>query len=189
MKRVALVSCAVIGLSGMLACGVDDQVTQPEAGGSAAAGSGGGAAGGSNAQCNTLANDAPHVVPVHQPTAPPAALGGTISDGRYFQTGYTLFDGPNGQSTNLGDFWSSAVMLVANGTMQSIEGYRMEGLEHLPGTARTYTFVASGPTLSVTETCPKPQPAAMISFTATPAEFRYYVPAPGTVTELIFTKQ
>jgi hypothetical protein len=140
-------------------------------------------------QCNTLANDAPHVVPQVQPTAPPAPLGGTITDGRYVLTKYTLFIGPDGQAMLPEDFWAADVFVVAGTTIQSIEGNRMEGVDHLPGIARTYSIVATGTTLSVAQTCPTPTDATSIEFTANASEFRWYVPAAGATTEMTHTKQ
>ena len=140
-------------------------------------------------ECNTLVNDAPHVVPRDQPTAPPAPLGGMVTDGKYELTTYNLFIGPDGQEILLGDFWAANVFMVSGTTIQSIEGYRMEGLDHLPGTARTYSFTTSGTTLSIAETCPMPTDAASIEFTATASELRWYEPSPGAMAELTYTKQ
>jgi hypothetical protein len=182
MNRIEVVLCAGVVVSGSSGCIADDSAVlyQPPDGG---------ARDGRAGVCNTLVNDAPHVVPQNQPTAPPAPLGGTITDGRYALTTYNLFIGPDGQAINLGDFWVADVVVVAGTTIQSIEGYRMEGLDHLPGTARTYSFAASGATLSVTETCPMPAEARSIDFTATASEYRWYVPAPGAIAELTYTKQ
>ena len=188
MNRLGVVLCAGTGVvvSGLWGCS-DPAPTpfRPLDGGP----SDGGASDGPPGACNTLANDAPHVVPQSQPTAPPAPLGGTISDGRYALTKYNLFVGSDGQAILLGDFWAATVFVVSGTTIQSIEGYRMEGLEHLPGTARSYSFTASGTTLSIADTCPIPTDARSIEFTASASELRWYVPSTGATAELTYTKQ
>jgi hypothetical protein len=182
MVRVGVVLYAAAFVSGSWGCFGDDSppIYRPSDGGSSDGPAG---------RCNTLVNDAPHVVPQNRPTAPPAPLGGTITDGRYVLTTYNLFIGPDGQAINLGDFWAADVVMVAGTTIQSVEGYRMEGLEHLPGTSRSYSFTASGTTLSVAETCPMPTEARSIEFTASASEYRWYVPAAGATAELTYTRQ
>jgi hypothetical protein len=183
MSRVTFVLCGSVLVSWQWSCSNDDSAPQVQYA------SDGGPADAPSVACNMLVNDGPHVVPVNQPTSPPAPLGGSISDGTYVLTTYNIFIGPDGQPVLLGDFWASVIMTFAGTTMQSIEGYRMEGLDHLPGTARTYTFTVSGTAMNVAETCPMMTPAATTDFTANANEFRLYVPGSGETTEEIFTKR
>jgi hypothetical protein len=183
MSRVAFVLSASVLMSWQWSCSNGDPAPQVQYA------SDGGPADGPSVACNMLVNDGPHVVPVNQPTSPPAPLGGSISDGTYVLTTYNIFIGPDGQPPLQGDFWASSIMTVTSTTMQTIEGYRMGGLDHLPGTARTYTFTVSGTAINLAETCPKMTPAATTDFTATPNEFRLYVSGPSWTTEEIFTKR
>ena len=132
------------------------------------------ASSGGSAPCNALVDDGPQVVPRALASAPPAPLGGLVSDGRWDFTAYTAYLGASGQLALPLD-WVSGVMTIAGSTIQTTNVARSEGFTDNP-TLSTMTFSISGTALNVTTTCPEHGVPAGIEYTATASELLLYLP-------------
>jgi hypothetical protein len=133
--------------------------------------------------CNTIANDAP-VVDVNQVAAdPPAPQGGTIVDGRYWETSLAIYTGPNGPTGKSGTSQMTA----------QIQGETVQIVSTSQPARRTVTLVPSDAGFMSVDTCPDSQTAAG-SYTATPTTLTIFLDGgtddagPRTVVETL-TKQ
>jgi hypothetical protein len=141
------------------------------------------AAADAGAPCNTIANDAP-VVDVTQIAAdPPTPVGGTIADGRYWQTAASIYTGPSGPAGKSGT--SQLTALIQGQTVQLVsDGQPMR---------RTVTLTTADAGFTSTDTCPEPQ-SSQGGYTATATTFSIFLPGgtddagPRTVV-LTLTKQ
>ncbi|HXJ20525.1 MAG TPA: hypothetical protein VMT03_09855 [Polyangia bacterium] len=114
-------------------------------GASGAAGGVGGAAGGAGGAagaqaCNSLINNAPVVNKDHDPAAPPAMTGGTLTPGLYYLTKMVQYNGENGNTAHQ-ETWSFS----ASNTFDVVQ---------LDGTRYSGTYAVSGTTVTLTITCP-----------------------------------
>ena len=78
--------------------GVAGSVNGGSSGGAAASEGGTGEGGADNGACNTLVNSAPVVNEVVIKGDPPAPLGGTITDGTYYETSYIVYTQSSSQT-------------------------------------------------------------------------------------------
>lgn len=102
--------------------------------------------------CTTLTNGAPESTQATVKGAAPAATGGTIADGTYFQTEFTVYD-PAGTA--------SAPSPSGLKVTLAIKGNLMLSVQELPdASVSTFaeTFVVAGTALNRTLTCPKKAP-------------------------------
>ena len=99
------------------------------------------------------------VTPEQVAAAPPAALGGTLVDGKWALAAYTVFTGPGGQALSLGDLdCTGGVLMISGTTIESATGSNSEGQPDTPRTD-TETVTVSGTSLSVQATCPCASPS------------------------------
>jgi hypothetical protein len=136
--------------------------------------------------CNTLMNTAPLVSEEEVAMAAPKPMGGTVSDGTYFLTTATLFTGPQGGTgptgtqyqwvtKTSGDAYEVSLSITGRGASDSVT---------------SGTSVASGSTVSFTQTCPVAKNAtSTYGFDADGTSVTLYGTQLGTVTGYVFAKQ
>jgi hypothetical protein len=124
-------------------------------------GSEGGADGGA---CTDLTNTGTLVDRTGVPGDPPTALGGTVVDGDYDLSAYTVYVGVSGVAGPTG--------ITAKSTIR-ISGGKIDQVLELGGTGKTTTttasrsaFSASGATFAETELCPSTGAGRQLQFTA-----------------------
>lgn len=130
------------------------------------------------AACNALSlAQAPVVNVAYLPATAPAATGGTIEAGTYYETAVNVY-GPEGQAISSQGAW------VISGT--SVEG----AYDAVDGTDRwSATLSTTGTTLSLGGTCGFTGTVAYDGYSATAGELRLYALFQGDVWEYVYTKQ
>lgn len=141
--------------------------------------------GDSGSACNTLVNEAPEATSSTVKGNAPKATGGTIADGKYFLTEFTLYD-PSGSD--------SEPSLSGMKTTLSISGKVMSSIIDIgDGTDRTFseTFAVNGTKLDRTLTCPKSGPdlAAVYSVNGNTLTIYETDSSSGTVAGNVYEKQ
>lgn len=141
-------------------------------------------AGGGGA-CNALVNGAPEATANTVKGPAPTATGGTIVDGTYFQTEFTVYD-PAGTA--------SAPSPSGLKITLAIKGDLMESIQTLPdGSTDTFaeTFVTSGTALDRTLTCPKKTPDLKAVYSVAGSKLTIYETDPKSklVAGSVFVKQ
>lgn len=132
-------------------------------------------------ECNTLVDDAPVVTPTAIADSPAAPAGGTIADGTYVLSVLTLHTGPGGSTQTTGG-QASAVFQIQGMTMQQVGTAGGEEKRY------TSTFVTSGSTVTMTDSCPMPKTESH-SFTATATEFHIFDMLPTGTAEQVYSRR
>jgi hypothetical protein len=178
MIRALFVLDVSVGLSALSGCS-----NAPNMG---AAPSDGGFADALPAQCNGLVNDGPMVTPQFVATAAPAPLGGSITDGKWALTAYTVYGADGGASLPLQ--WATGIVTISGMTMQLVSASRSEDIDHKDQSSTEIVTSAAGTTLTLMETCPT-QGSKSTEFTGTPTELRWYFSSPGIEVVETLTKR
>jgi hypothetical protein len=159
---------------------LEDVVSGQDAGGQDAAGD---AASDAPVVCNTVVNAAPSVTKTQVAMAPPAPQGGTLVDGTYFLTDYTIFTGPQGATGSTGT--SQTTLQITGNTLQVAD-------KGSPPT-RTVMLTTSGTGFTAKTSCPSGLGDISGSYTATATSLVVQLggnPDAGTpTTQETFTKQ
>ena len=120
-------------------------------------GTGGGAGttssgGGGASVCNNLANDAPETTEHHIAESPPAnGLGGTIVEGKYFQTDVADYTGPGGATTNVGPRRQTVTFTAT--TDPNVWTWQVVRLSNGSDLHETYTLTFSADTVTFKHIC------------------------------------
>ena len=120
-------------------------------------GTGGGAGttssgGGGASVCNNLANDAPETTEHHIAESPPAnGLGGTIVQGKYFQTDVADYTGPGGATTNVGPRRQTVTFTAT--TDPNVWTWQVVRLSNGSDLHETYTLTFSADTVTFKHIC------------------------------------
>ena len=101
------------------------------------------------AACNDLVLDAPAVGLTYDAAAPPAAAGGTITDGTYFVTAQLVYRTASGITIPLG----RTKAIIVGTTWQEVSGDPEPGSVN-PDRRRTYALATNGTSLTLDRTCP-----------------------------------
>jgi hypothetical protein len=144
-------------------------------GGSAAGGGGnaeGGADGGTDASgfdaadggvCNDLVASGLVIDRIGVAGEPPAGRGGTIVDGEYNLTDYTVFTGAGGAGGPTG-ITAKAVLRIAAGRLDEL--YELGGSGNPSVRSSSSTYGATAATFAITEQCPQLGAGATLQYTA-----------------------
>ena len=168
---------------GVVACGLVTACTEPterpatavvtgnppQVSGGGGGGDGGGGSseggGGDGGVCTNLTNTGTLVDRNGVQGDPPTSLGGTVVDGDYDLSAYTVYVGPAGVAGPTG--------ITAKATIR-ISGSNIDEILEVGGTGKTTTktatrsaFSASGATFAETQLCPSTGAARQLQFTAT----------------------
>ncbi len=135
------------------------------------------------AACNTIANDAP-VVDITQVAAdPPTPQGGTIVDGKYWETSLDIYTGPPGSAGVTGTSQTTAL----------VEGHTVQLVSSGQPMRRTVTLTTADASFTSVDTCPDSQ-TSQGGYSATATTLTILLPGgtddagPRTVVESL-TKQ
>lgn len=128
--------------------------------------------------CNDLVDNAPVVTLMHSTMSPPAATGGTIAPGLYFQTAGTRYDGLTGVYGS-----GRQILRFTGGNFDQLLSGSSDDSRYAG------TWVAKDATLTMTSTCPQQGEPASFGYTASPSEVRLYVTEGQAVLEVVLTKQ
>jgi hypothetical protein len=135
------------------------------------------------ATCNTLANAATPVTEMQVAMAPPMLQGGTIADGTYFLTGFTIYTGPQGATGAMG----------TRQTTLQIMGSTIQVADSVSPMTRTVTLTTSGIAFTGKTTCPSGLGDILGAYTATSTSFVVQLGGGGDAgaptTQETFTKQ
>jgi hypothetical protein len=126
------------------------------------------------AGCNAIANTGDLIDQLQVAEDLPAPLGGALPDGDYHLTGWRIYTGPGGATGPTGAQLSETSTLIA-GVSQVVLEAPLAGLA--PTTQRvyqTYTLVADGTALALTETCPGSNLTGYDAFTETTDGLIFY---------------
>lgn len=128
------------------------------------------------------------VVPAFMAKAPPTPLGGTLADGKWALTDYTVFTGPAGMPIPIGDLnWVSMVWMIDGTEIDEAVASQSEDQPDTPR-ATTYAVAVSGTSLVLNAVCPC-SGSGQTPFTATDSELQLFVPTQGATVGLTLTKQ
>ncbi|MDB4938320.1 MAG: hypothetical protein JWP87_5292 [Labilithrix sp.] len=100
-------------------------------------------------ECNAVTNGAPELTSSTIKGDAPAATGGTIADGTYFQKEFNIYD-PAGTASAPSPSGLKVTLVIEGSSMQSVQE-----LPDASVATFTETFVANGTKLDRTLTCPK----------------------------------
>jgi hypothetical protein len=111
--------------------------------------------------CNALVNGATAVTKTQVAMAPPTLLGGTVVDGTYFLTDYSIFTGPQGATGPMGTVQTT--LQITGSTLQVVNS-------DSPPT-RTVTLMTSGTGFTAKTSCPSGLGDILGTYTATATSF------------------
>jgi hypothetical protein len=115
--------------------------------------------------CNDVAASAPLVnYSLSSEGQPPADMGGTIADGTYYLTGYTIYAGGSVGAGYVANQATSLTLVVAGSSWTQVQTFKIEGTTDT--VTANYTASTIGAALTLTPTCPA-GPAITESYTAT----------------------
>jgi hypothetical protein len=147
---------------------------------------GGGGDGGADAgdagdagACNTVAQIGNLVDKVSFPTQAPAPAGGTIVDGTYRLTEFSIYD--PAQPGGVTGVQIKATMVISNGTIEDVT-FGAGGEARSNG-----TYSVSGTQMTTTTTCPLGKGSRTFGFTAAGAQLQFIFPTSNEV--LTFQRQ
>jgi hypothetical protein len=129
--------------------------------------------------CNTLTNDGQALVETQSASAPPAPTGGTIADGHYVLTGYTLYTGAGGTTGPLTHTLRCTVTISNSGTTLVVV---MSG-DGNPDEHTVWTQKTNGTALTHAQSCPNTGQIDPATYTATPSELTWYFASGSSQTE------
>jgi hypothetical protein len=122
--------------------------------------------------CNNVPEIGYRVTQMNVPSAPPAATGGTIVDGTYILTSFSIFTGQGGSSAPTGHWEQQEIVLSGNGpVMQSAnltDSYPTWLHEN-------FSFAPAGTNINVAQTCPTAGPPTAYPYSASPTFLQIFV--------------
>lgn len=135
--------------------------------------------------CTTIVNAAPESTSATVKGDAPTATGGTIADGTYFLTEFTVYD-PAGTASAPSPSGLKVTLFIKGDLMLSVQ--------ELPdATVSTFseTFVVSGTALNRTLTCPKAAPDLKAVYSVSGSKLTIYETdaSSGTVAGSVYVKQ
>jgi hypothetical protein len=113
------------------------------------------------AACNSLMNVGQPVTVMEVAQDPPAARGGTVSDGVYTLTSETIYTGTGGPTATMGT--QTITIQITGGTIQVVKDF--------DPTTSTYSLATTGTTFMTTGACPTGVGPLQGSYTATSTSF------------------
>jgi hypothetical protein len=134
--------------------------------------------------CNDLELTAPPAAVTFTQDAPPAAEGGTITDGTYFLTKQNFYEVPALSVSSLG----RARVEIAEDAWEQVEGDVESGGTN-PDKDFSYTFFTVGVALTLVPECPSSALQGRFEYTAAAGEFTVFVTDRGKTVGTVFTKQ
>jgi hypothetical protein len=142
-----------------------------------------------SAECNNVVNDGSNVTPEFVGGTAPAPVGGTLGDGKWTLTAYTVYSGDGGIIGT--PEWVRSSVRITGDKFDIVSAYRSESFDH-KDEYESDTFVTQGLTLTLTGVCPGPVIGAKGSapYSASATEFKLYsVAFVGITVEETFTKR
>lgn len=146
----------------------------------------GGTATGDGGACNALVNAAPESTSATVKGTPPAATGGTIAEGTYYQTEFVLYD-PSSDASPPAPGGLKATLVIKGNVMNSVIDVG-DGVDK----PFTETFTTTGTALDRQLTCPKVAPDLKATYSVDGKKLVVYETdpnSPGVVAASVFMRQ
>jgi hypothetical protein len=117
---------------------------------------------------------------------PPAGTGGTIVDGTYDLTGYTIYGAGSVGAGFTANQSTSIALVIAGGSWSQVQVFDIENTTSTVNT--NYSAAAADASVTLTPTCPS-GPATTGTYTATPTALELVTRSSGFVISETFAKQ
>lgn len=138
--------------------------------------------------CNSLAASAPVVnYSLSNDGTPAAQTGGTIADGTYYLTSYTIYGAGSVGGGFTADQATSLTVQVSGQTWNQIQVFQIEGTTATVTT--NYALSTTTSSLSLTPSCPAGADPVSGTFTATATDLQVVTSTGGFTLSEVFAKQ
>ena len=138
--------------------------------------------------CNDLAAAAPSVdYSLSDQGSPPAATGGTIADGTYYLTSYTIYGAGSVGGGFVANQATSVTLVVAGASWTQVQVYSIENTVSTVST--NLTAAVSGTAIALTPSCPQGAPATNGTYDATATAIQLVTSTGGFTLSETFAKQ